>query len=397
MYDVMILRDSGACVEELAARIACAYTCKVRSLEEVTRDEAADAAVVIVFSELRRSIDVDRLGKLFRPSYRIANMIYVAPGLERAGIVQAEALGLGRVHGPHKTVDDVLRGVREILSRELARRLSEFPQAVNKAVEVSDTFQTGLAAAMRQSRPLPLGALRGTSDAIGQAVQAEGLATWLNAVKLHHSQTCRHVMNVAGLAGAFASHLRLDQEDASLLIEACILHDVGKLFIPIAILEKPGQLTRSERAMIALHTLRGAEALVQSGVEDAMLISAACSHHEYLDGSGYPDGLSGEEIAPLVRIITIIDIYSALTEHRVYREPLAPRLAIAELVRMKAKLDQALLAEFRTMILEPAFAATRGGRTVEQAPRGPSLRVGLHPLEPGKAAKGGTRAAKPAA
>lgn len=157
MYDVMILRDSGACVEELAARIACAYTCKVRSLEEVTRDEAADAAVVIVFSELRRSIDVDRLGKLFRPSYRIANMIYVAPGLERAGIVQAEALGLGRVHGPHKTVDDVLRGVREILSRELARRLSEFPQAVNKAVEVSDTFQTGLAAAMRQSRPLPLG------------------------------------------------------------------------------------------------------------------------------------------------------------------------------------------------------------------------------------------------
>jgi HD-GYP domain-containing protein (c-di-GMP phosphodiesterase class II) len=381
MYDVMILRDEGMGGEALAGPIASAYTCKVRTLSEVTKEDAADVTVVVVYSELRRSTDVDRLSAIFPPSFRITNMIYVAPSIERAGIVQAESIGLGRIYAPHKTVDDVRRGVREILNRELSRRLARFSRSVNKAMEVTDSFHNNVASAMRQSKPLPLGNLRSTSDAIGSAVRSEGLSTWLNAVKMHHSQTCRHVLNVAGLAVAFATHLELDAADTSLLIEASILHDVGKLFIPIAILEKPGRLTDAERSMINLHPGRGAEALVHSGVEDAMLIAAARSHHEYLDGSGYPDGLGGDAITPLVRLITIIDIYSALTEERVYRESLTPRLAIAELARMKTKLDQRLFAEFRKMTLEPAFAATRKGQ--EPATRAPhaSLRAGLHPLD----------------
>ena len=397
MYDVMILKDEVTGGEALTRPIASAYSCLVRTFKDLPVSEADSATVVIVYSELRRPEDVSRLCEAFPPAFRIMHMIYVAPSIERAGIVQAESVGLGRIYATHQTVDDVRRGVREILNRELSRRLARFSANITKAVEASDTFHTNVASAMRQSKPLPLGGLRTTSDAIGSAVRQEGLATWLSAVKMHHSQTCRHVMNVAGLAGAFAAHLGLDATDASLLIEASLLHDVGKLFIPIAILEKPGRLSDDERAMINLHPGRGAEALVHSGVEDAMLIAAARSHHEYLDGSGYPDGLSGDAITPLVRVITIIDIYSALTEERVYRETLTPRLAIAELARMKSKLDQRLFAEFRKMTLDPAFAATRKCQEPSTPIPHASLRAGLHPLDGDAFQAGQRRTSSPAA
>lgn len=289
MFDVIVLRDETVGAEALAGPIGMAFSCCVRQIAEVSEAEARNASVVMIYSELRRQSDIDRIAALYSPSFRITNMIYVAPSLERAGIVQAEAIGLGRIFAAHHTIDDIRRGVRDILNRELGRRLTRFNRAVLKAVETTDGLHNTLAAAMRAGKPLPLSGLRSSSDAIASAVRQEGLATWINAVKCHHSQTSRHVMNVAGLAGGFANHLGLDRADTALLIEASLLHDVGKLFIPISILEKPGRLTDAERATINVHPQRGAEALIQSGVEDKLIVSAARSHHEYLDGSGYPD------------------------------------------------------------------------------------------------------------
>ena len=79
--------------------------------------------------------------------------------------------------------------------------------------------------------------------------------------------------------------------------------------------------------------------------------TSCCHHHEYLDGTGYPDGLAGDEISDIVRIITIADIHTALVEHRVYRAPMSHAQAYATLESMTGKLDPHLLQAFRPVVL----------------------------------------------
>ena len=126
--------------------------------------------------------------------------------------------------------------------------------------------------------------------------------------------TCRHMLTVAGHASSFGQYLSLHESDVAMLAEAALLHDVGKLFIPISVLEKTGELTEMERRAINTHSMRGASALVRGGRTAKEVIAAVRDHHEYLDGSGYPRGVGADGLGPLTRMITIADIYSALTE-----------------------------------------------------------------------------------
>ncbi|MHC5652870.1 HD-GYP domain-containing protein [Stappia sp.] len=383
MYDVLILKDATTSADELVRTMAASFTCVVQSLPEFDGTLLGEVRSAVIYSELRRPQDLARISEAIPADWRLANVVYVAPTAERVGVVQAEASGIGRILPSHRSLDDVRAAIRDILNHDLSVRLVSFRSGITKAVKATDTLFNGIGIAMRRRQPLRLDGLFSCSAAINEAVLGDGLATWLNAVQSHHSQTLRHVLNVAGLAASFSNHLGLDDADRALMTEGSLLHDVGKLFIPIAVLEKPGALSDAERALITLHPQRGAEALVQSGVTDPILISAARSHHEYLDGTGYPDKLSGDAINPLVRMLTIIDIYSALTEKRSYKEAMTPRLAIAELAKMKTRLDQRLLAEFRKMILEPAFAASRSLREERARSGCASLRIGLHPLDRG--------------
>jgi putative nucleotidyltransferase with HDIG domain len=234
---------------------------------------------------------------------------------------------------------------------------------------------------MRAGAPLPLRLLSASSQSIGAAVGSGGLMQWINAVELHHSQTCRHIMMVAGYADAFARALGLSDRDTALFTEASLLHDVGKLFIPISILEKAGPLTDAERKAIMTHPLRGAKALKRGNAAHPLVIAAARSHHEYLDGSGYPDKLAGDQISPLVRMLTIVDIYSALTEERAYKAAMTPRLAITQMAGMKGKLDARLFAAFRDMVLNPVFGSQRSARSLESGPVQDCLANGIHPFD----------------
>ncbi|MCA1244861.1 HD domain-containing protein [Stappia stellulata] len=383
MIDVLFVLDDKTEVPAIVNKAAAMFSVARIPASDIKPDHVARARVVVVHAALRSVGHVERIEQASDETRRREDCIYVAKGIDRAGIVQAESIGIGRVFAAHQPLDDVFTAIQAILNRELSNKLTGHPASVVQAVETTDTLVRQVAAAMRADAPLPLRLLSASSQSIGVAVGSGGLMQWINAVELHHSQTSRHIMMVAGYADAFARTLGLSGSDTALFTEASLLHDVGKLFIPISILEKAGPLSDAERKAIMTHPLRGAKALKRDNAAHPLVIAAARSHHEYLDGSGYPDKLAGDQISPLVRMLTIVDIYSALTEERAYKAAMTPRLAITQMAGMKGKLDARLFAAFRDMVLNPVFGSQRSARSAENGPVQDCLANGIHPLDCG--------------
>ena len=170
---------------------------------------------------------------------------------------------------------------------------------------------------------------------------------WLTAVGCHHEASYRHCLFVTGFAVAFAQHLGMREDDQRRLTRAALLHDVGKAFVAVAILDKQGKLTEEEVAEIRSHPRRGYDALKAQGGFPPEMLDVVLHHHELLDGSGYPEGLAGSEISDIVRLTTIVDIYAALVEKRAYRMPFTHAKAFSIMEGMGGKLDQQLLQAFR--------------------------------------------------
>ena len=194
--------------------------------------------------------------------------------------------------------------------------------------------------------PLDAAKISAAGAAVVNEIQSKGLASWVDAVRQHHSQTYQHCLLVTGVTTAFGQHLGLRAVDRTRLAFAGMLHDVGKALIPVSILEKPGPLGADEMAIMKKHPEYGLQALECGSNLQAEMVDIVIHHHEYLDGSGYPHGLRASEISDLVRITTICDIYSALIEHRSYKAPLTSKRAYELLLEMGAKLDKDLVREF---------------------------------------------------
>jgi HD-GYP domain-containing protein (c-di-GMP phosphodiesterase class II) len=129
-----------------------------------------------------------------------------------------------------------------------------------------------------------------------------------------------HTRRVATLAVAIGEHLGLPESRLRQLALGGLLHDVGKLTVPNAILKKPGKLTDAEFAEIRRHPGAGRELLTELGGFPPLVLDLVESHHERLDGRGYPNAVPAGELDLAVRILTVADVYDALTADRVYRE-----------------------------------------------------------------------------
>jgi putative nucleotidyltransferase with HDIG domain len=138
--------------------------------------------------------------------------------------------------------------------------------------------------------------------------------------------TSRHSTGVAAAASAIAEELGLSQQKRVLVRRAALLHDIGKLGVSNTILEKPGKLTSDEWELMKQHPVHTFEILRKiSGFEHLAYVAAA--HHERLDGKGYPEGLTAEELTLPARIIAVADVFQALTEKRPYRDVLPVAVA----------------------------------------------------------------------
>ena len=186
---------------------------------------------------------------------------------------------------------------------------------------------------VRVYRPdvLEIAELRRLAAGPDRAARFRAAASLARAVDARDAYTGSHSERVADLAARIARRMGVDAEHVELTRLAASLHDVGKLAIPEEILRKPGPLSETERLVLERHPqigFRMLESLDVDPVADWVL-----HHHERWDGSGYPDGLPGDEIPLGARIIFVADAYDAMTSDRVYRDRFSGDEAIAELER----------------------------------------------------------------
>lgn len=149
------------------------------------------------------------------------------------------------------------------------------------------------------------------------------ILTMMSTLKNYDDSTFNHSLNVALISNLIGKWLNLPEDEVKLLTACGLFHDIGKLLIPEHIIKKPGKLTDEEYSIIKTHTQKGYELLRKRNV-DIHVQYSALMHHEKCDGTGYPLGLIDNQIDWCAQIVTIADIYEAMTAKRVYRGPLSP-------------------------------------------------------------------------
>jgi putative nucleotidyltransferase with HDIG domain len=156
------------------------------------------------------------------------------------------------------------------------------------------------------------------------------------AIEMKDEYTGGHTMRVREYSNLIAQQLDLSPKDIHLILLGTPLHDIGKIGIDDAILKKPGKLTPHEFDIMKTHTTMGAE-ILKDVPELAEIIPIVRSHHERWDGAGYPDGLAGENINRLARIVAVADAFDAMTSDRPYRKGMPADIAFTEIERMQGK------------------------------------------------------------
>ena len=167
-----------------------------------------------------------------------------------------------------------------------------------------------------------------------QKMSLQTIATIANTIDAKDEYTRGHSRRVSEYSAAIARELGKSEQEIQDICSIALLHDIGKIGVPDSVLNKPGKLTQEEYQLMKQHTVIGADILKDIGMLKDIDIGAKY-HHERYDGKGYPDGLKGEEIPPVARIIAFADAYDAMTSNRVYRKHLSDEKVLEELKKGK--------------------------------------------------------------
>ncbi len=212
--------------------------------------------------------------------------------------------------------------------------------------DIADLIDEGL--------PLPYESVRMACEPLVEAVRTGNYREMLSKIRNHDNYTFVHSLRVAIFLSVFGTSIGIEGDDLMVLATGGLLHDVGKMSVPYGVLNKPGRLTDAEMLAMRSHVTNTNQFLrAGNGVPKGALIIAE-QHHEKIDGSGYPLGLKGSELNELARMAMIVDIFSALTDRRVYKEPMEPEQALHVMTELGGILDQHLVKMFQTVLLDAA-------------------------------------------
>ncbi len=208
------------------------------------------------------------------------------------------------------------------VGREMQTATMRFEEAQGTAKSIMD--------GLRVSRTLDMNNARAVVNSCVESVlRNENALMLLTKIKNQDEYTSEHCINVSILAAAFGKSLGMIKGEIQNLALCGLLHDVGKTKIPIEILNKPGSLTDEEFALMRHHAVHGRTILMSTGASSLQsAVDVAFSHHERIDGKGYPRALPAEKIPYFAKVIALVDTYDAITSTRVYQKALASMHAL---------------------------------------------------------------------
>jgi putative nucleotidyltransferase with HDIG domain len=231
---------------------------------------------------------------------------------------------------------------------------------------------------------------------LGKAIKAEKLAPLVDEItssidenphafisiaqlKSRHEYTYMHSVAVCALMINLARELRFGDAAVRDAGMAGLLHDIGKALVPIEIIDKPDKLTDAEFDVIKTHPVRGHELLKQSSGVSYNTLDVCLRHHEKFDGSGYPDGLSGDRLSLFARMGALCDVYDAVTSDRAYKRPWTPVEAVSTMRGWSGHFDPDMFELFvKSVGIYPtgALVRLRSGRI--------AMVIGENPDEPAR-------------
>ncbi|MDX1552469.1 MAG: HD-GYP domain-containing protein [Marinobacter sp.] len=229
-------------------------------------------------------------------------------------------------------------------SREMAAATMSYADAKATAKNIMSNLRLGRTLEMNQIHQV-------VNSCVDSVLRNDNALLLLTKIKNKDEYTAEHCINVSILSAAFSKHLGLLEGEIRTVALCGLLHDVGKMRIDDEILNKPGALTPEEFAVMKNHTTFGRDVLAALPRLAYAAVDVAYSHHERMDGKGYPRGLSGPQIPLFAKIVGLVDTYDAITSSRVYDKGRASMEALQIIHRNKgAQFDAGLAVEFIRMI-----------------------------------------------
>ena len=249
----------------------------------------------------------------------------------------------------------LMGAITTLINRQVEAQWEALPVRQRTALRGTlDVFQS-LSEIIETGTKVDYGSMQTACEPLVDVIAENDFRALLNGVRHHDNYTYAHSLKVATMLCLFGNAIGLSREELLLLACGGLLHDTGKMMIPHEVLNKPGRLEPAEWDVMRTHVPVTLDFLQASLSIPKGAIIIAGQHHEKLDGSGYPLGLKGAQINELARMAAIADVFSALTDRRVYK-PAMPVANALELMTgpMSAHLDQHLVRLFRELILDTA-------------------------------------------
>lgn len=173
----------------------------------------------------------------------------------------------------------------------------------------------------------------------------------IHCIEGYDDSTYIHSVNVALICRIIAKWMGYSEEESDVITICGMMHDIGKVMIPVEVITKPGRLTTTEYALVQTHTIHGYNLMKNIDVDERIKL-AALQHHEKCDGRGYPYGLKYDKIDPFSRIVSIADVYDAMTSNRIYRRGICPFEVISIFEDNKEAYDPKVLLMFLEKIAQ---------------------------------------------
>lgn len=190
-----------------------------------------------------------------------------------------------------------------------------------------------------------------TSDLMRAIDDSEAIAVDISALRTSDEYTFKHSVDVATMSMIIAKNMKMSSQDVYNIGIAGLLHDMGKSKIPLEILNKPGKLTTEEFSLMKEHSLMGYRIIKEKNEFNDSICFAVLQHHEKMNGSGYPMGVSSDKIVPYAKILSVVDVYDALVTERPYKKAYSQRTAVEMVMSMSGELDINAMRSFLSSVI----------------------------------------------